>query len=95
MGRAVQGLAFEALSVAMCARVGDASAGDVRGLWVQRQVLPEGDPLRVAIERFDEMFWQVRRDPAALSQVAGDLIRAVELRMVPTPPDLDRMDIHG
>lgn len=95
MGRAVQALAFEALSVAMCARVGDASAEDVRGLWVQRQVVPDGDPLRVAIERFEQEFWQLRRDPAALSRVAGDLIRAVELRMVPQPPDLDRRDIHG
>jgi hypothetical protein len=91
--RVVAGNAFAAALRAKCATI---TALDVDQLRAEAEaLLPEGHSLRAAVLAFATRYEGIRRDAAALIAAGDDLARAVELALMPEPPDLGRADIHG
>lgn len=91
--RIVAGNAFAA---ALRAKCGTISALDVDQLRTEAEaLLPEGHALRLAVTRFATRWENDRFFPVELRAAGDDLARAVELALLPEPPDLGRTDIHG
>ncbi|PZQ99914.1 MAG: hypothetical protein DI533_04590 [Cereibacter sphaeroides] len=89
-------VASAAFAVGMKAKCAELTALDVEQLRSQtEELLADGDPLRAAILAFATQYELCRFDAAQLVDLGNQLCRAVEIALLPEPPDLDRRDIHG
>lgn len=86
----------DAFAVALSAKTGDITPLAVDHLRGQaEELLPEGTPFRAAVLHFASLYEVFRRDPVRLVEMGDELARAVEIALLPEPPDLHRSDIHG
>lgn len=92
----VRPVASAAFAVALRAKCGTVTTMDVDGLRADAEAhLPEGHPLRAAVMRFATRYEADRYFPVELIAAGDELARAVDLALMPVPPDLQRSDIHG
>jgi hypothetical protein len=89
-------VAMNAVAVAMSAKAGTVELQDVIGLQVRaEELLDHGDPLFRAVCRFTTDFDMYRYARSEWPRMGTELHQAVDVAITPTPPDMDRRDIHG
>lgn len=89
-------VASAAFAAALRAKCHDITLMEVDGLRADAEAhLPEQHPLRRAVMTFATRYEANRFDAEALVAAGDELARAVELALLPEPPDLGRTDIHG
>tara|TARA_R110002111_G_scaffold262881_1_gene342682 strand:- start:21792 stop:22085 length:294 start_codon:yes stop_codon:yes gene_type:complete len=87
---------FSAFAVGMMAQTNQLSKSDVDELLAKASThLDTDDQFLQAIAGFDLLFQANRFDATHLASIGADLVRAVQLEMLPTAPDAHRVDIHG
>jgi len=88
---------FSALDVAYRAKDGACEAFDVAMLQSTAEEVfkDHADPVFRAINTFATDFDLWRRDVVKLAEIGEALRHAVELALMPVPPDAGRADIHG
>lgn len=87
---------FQAIAVAMRAKVADLPPRDVDELLTRtQQMLEADDPLCRAVTSFATQYEIGRHEPDRLFEIGEDLHRAALIDARPVPPDLHRRDIHG
>lgn len=92
----VRTVASAAFAAALRSKCGTITALDVDSLRAEAEAhLPDGHHLRAAVLRFATRWEGDRFFPVELRAAGDELARAVELALMPEPPDLHRSDIHG
>lgn len=87
---------FNAVSVAMSAKVADVDGLDVDHMVTEAtQVLDDGSPERAAILNFATDFELYQFDPEQLLSMGTTLHDALERALRPDPVDAGRRDIYG
>ncbi|MFN3953236.1 MAG: hypothetical protein ACK4LQ_02205 [Pararhodobacter sp.] len=87
---------FAALAVALSARSGQLEASDVEATAnLARRLLPEDCRTRAQVEQFATRYAECRRQPAAVVELGGELLDALERLARTDPPGMERADIHG
>ena len=89
-------LKFATLALAYKAKVNEVDPLDVDHLLTEADTqLPNDHFVYRGITRFATQFQVHQYDAAQVRQLGSELAELVERWSVPTPPDIDRKDIHG
>ena len=89
-------LKFATLGLAYRAKVSEVDPLDVDQLLTEADTqLPHDHFVYRGITRFATQFLVHRYDAEKVRQLGEELAELVERWSVPTPPDIDRKDIHG
>lgn len=87
---------YDALALAQSAKLGELDALAIEELVTRaEQELGSADPLYLEVSAFAVGAELVLRDGGDPAELGHKLFRAIEIDLVPTPPDVDRADIHG
>jgi|GEM_PF-3026580 hypothetical protein len=87
---------FSAFAVGMMAQSNQLSKSDVDELLAKASKQLDADnQFLQAIAGFALLFQANRFDATYLASIGADLVRAVQVEMLPNAPDAHRVDIHG